>query len=850
MKPRAMKPRVMNIRSIRVMPTAATIPVLIVLLTWLLIKGMNTNSQQFELAIGTLDDFQMTESSLLRDVLAARAGVLRNYDPLVREVDALHSSLEQLGTDIGTDIPSVAAFNRLGILIDRRERLTEQFKTSNALLQNSLAYFGLFSTRLGASGEQGALVPAVSSLAAAMLHFTLNTSPEIAERVDERLDDLARLPVSPTDADAVETLLAHGRLLHDLLPATDAIVRELFAVPSRPEEDILRNNIIARHDEARRVAREYRLMLYLTSILLLVILLHLGVRLRSRARALQRHAELEHLIAGISTGFIDCEPHEIDDHIEAALAQLAAFMNVDRAYFVISGRYPRSYVWCREGAPFPDHWPIDTLNLSAEFDISLDGVIQIGAISALPASPARERLEEAGLTSWICVARITEGDIHSLLGFDCLVPQLTRPFAATSRSEELGLLRMALDAISHAVDRASLEQERARLEARLEQARRMETVGSFASGIAHNFNNIVGAILGYTEIAEARIAIPDQVSGCVEEIRRAGERARDLVDQILAFGRHRDGHRRPISIDKLLNETVSLLEASLPRTVDLTLGKVPDQVAVLGEPTQLQQVILNLCNNAAQAMDNKGNVAIDVELHDIPWAQSLSHGELTKGRYVSVSVSDKGCGISAATLARLFEPFFTTKATGNGLGLATVREIVRQHGGAMNVMSAPGTGSRFEAWLPCVGGEMMPQLRLPFLPIGNGETILLVGDDRAQVLADEEMLAALGYEPVGVTSETELLTACRDTPARFDCLILGQFATVSTALDMARKAHKIVPTLPILLTTVSIQTVDTKLLLTAGICEVVRRPMISVELASAVKRCLQANRSSPQLYSS
>ncbi|HVI88887.1 MAG TPA: two-component system VirA-like sensor kinase [Dongiaceae bacterium] len=840
----------MKIRAVKVMPTAASIPVLIILLTWLLIKGMNTNSQQFELAIGALDDFQMMESALLRDVLAARAGELRNYDPLVREVNGLHDSLEQLRVFVGTDMPSITAFNRLGVLIDRRERLAEQFKTSNALLQNSLAYFGLFSTRLGASGEQGTLVPAVSSLASAMLHFTLNTSPEVADRVNERLDDLARLPVSPADADAVETLLAHGRLLHDLLPATDAIVRELFAVPSRPEEDILRTNIIARHNEARHVAREYRLMLYLTSILLLVILLHLGLRLRSRARTLQRHAELEHLIAGISTGFIDCEPHAIDDHIEAALAQLAAFMNVDRAYFVISGRYPRSYVWCREGAPFPDHWPIDTLNLSAEFDMSLDGVIRVCAVSALPAGPGRQRLEEAGLISWICVARIADGDIHSLLGFDCLVPQLARPFATAPRSEELGLLRMALDAISHAVDRASLEQERARLEARLEQARRLETVGSFASGIAHNFNNIVGAILGYAEIAEARIAAPDQVSGCVEEIRRAGERARDLVEQILAFGRHRDGHRRPISVDQLLTETASLLEASLPRTVELMLGKVPEQITVLGEPTQLQQVVLNLCNNAAQAMDNSGSVAIDVELHDIPWAQSLSHGELTKGHYVSVCVTDKGCGISPSTLARLFEPFFTTKTTGNGLGLATVREIVRQHGGAMNVMSSPGAGSRFEAWLPCVGGEMMPQLRLPFLPTGNGETVLLVGDDRAQVLADEEMLAALGYEPVGITSEAELMSACRDAPARFDCLILGQFSTMSAATEMARKAHKIAPALPILLTTVSIQTVDTKLLLTAGICEVVRRPMISVELASAVKRCLQGNRSLPQLYPS
>lgn len=830
----------------RNMPTIFSIPVLIGLLTWLLIKGMNTNSQKFELAIGTLDDFQMTESALLRDVLSSRAGGLRNYDPLVSEIGALHASLDQLRAVAGVEMSSIAALSHLAILTDRQERLVEQFKTSNALLQNSLAYFGLFSTQLGAAGDQSTLAPAVSSLASAMLNLTLNTSPEIAERVNERLEALAQQPVSPSDADAVETLLAHGRLLHDLLPATDAIIKELFAVPSKPEEDILRANIIAQHDEARRIAREYRLMLYLTSILLLVILLHLGLRLRGRARALQRHAELEHLIAGMSTGFIDCEPQAIDDHIEAALAQLAGFINVDRAYYVIAGRHPRAYAWCREGAPFPDHWPLDALSLSAELDISLDGIIQVSAVSALSPGPARQRLEEVGVANWICVARIGEDSLHSLLGFDRLVPPVIRPFIAAPRSAELGLLRMALDAISHAVDRASLEQERARLEARLEQARRMETVGSFASGIAHNFNNIVGAILGYTEIAEARIAIPDQVSGCVEEIRRAGERARDLVEQILAFGRHRDGHRRPVDMGKLLTETVSLLEVSLPRGVDLSLGKIPDQVTVLGEPTQLQQVILNLCNNAAQAMDNEGPVAIDIELHDIPWAQSLSHGELTKGRYASISVTDKGSGISSSALARLFEPFFTTKATGNGLGLATVREIVRQHGGAMNVMSSPGAGSRFEAWLPCVGGEMVMQLRLPFLPTGDGETVLLVGDDRAQVLADEEMLAALGYEPVGIASEAELLAACRETPGRFDCLIIGQVSSVSAALELSRKIHKAAPAIPILLTTLSVQAVDSKLLLAAGIREVVRRPLISVELASALKRCMHNSSLSPQ----
>jgi signal transduction histidine kinase len=212
---------------------------------------------------------------------------------------------------------------------------------------------------------------------------------------------------------------------------------------------------------------------------------------------------------------------------------------------------------------------------------------------------------------------------------------------------ELGLLRMAIDTVAGALCRQSFERERSRLELRLQQARRMETVGTFASGIAHNLNNIVGAILGYTEMADER----QSAAGILPAIRQACERARELVDQILTFARCRDVHRHPVSVQALAAETSSLLRASLPTTVELVANDISEELTVSGVHAQLQQVILNLCSNAAQAMDHVGRVELQIGACDVAEARSLSHGSLAPGRHVRMAVSDTGRGIVWMALA-------------------------------------------------------------------------------------------------------------------------------------------------------------------------------------------------------
>src|SRR5271166_2946858 len=369
----------------------------------------------------------------------------------------------------------------------------------------------------------------------------------------------------------------------------------------------------------------------------------------------------------------------------------------------------------------------------------------------------------------------------------------------------------------------------------------MQTIGSLASGIAHNFNNIIGAILGYSEMAEPELAPGSKLGEHIDEIKRAAERGRDLVDHILTFGRRRDVRVRPIEVRAQFDEAASLLRATLPEGVELVIADVPVDIAVLGEPAQLQQVILNLCNNAAQAMEGQGRIYVAAERKDVaaPFV-ALSHGELLPGRYVCVSVIDTGRGFDDSVARRLFEPFFTTRSDGTGLGLATVQEIVRDYDGAMNVQSDPGRGSRFEAWLPAAAMDGSVALDRSALPLGRGETVLVIESERKRRLRDEEMLAALGYKPVGFERADEAIAACRAAPERFDIMLISHAPNASDGLDVARVLHRIAPRCPVLLATVSTNDISVDALAQAGIVEVLRRPVDNAELAAILARCLRS----------
>jgi CheY-like chemotaxis protein len=367
----------------------------------------------------------------------------------------------------------------------------------------------------------------------------------------------------------------------------------------------------------------------------------------------------------------------------------------------------------------------------------------------------------------------------------------------------------------------------------------MQMVGSLASGIAHNFNNIIGAILGYSEMTEPQLIRGSKPARHIDEIRRAAERGRDLVDNILTFGRRADGRARPVQMRTLLEESAALLRASLPPDVELVFEAVPADVAVSGEPAQLQQVILNLCSNAAQAIDGAGHILVATKQEQVASIVVMNDGELSPGRYVCLSVSDNGRGFDERVARRMFEPFFTTRVAGTGLGLATVREIVRDHDGAINVQSEPGCGSRFEVWLPAVAADIIAADRLSAPLLGRGETVLIVESERGRLLRDEEKLAALGYEPVGFELAADAIAACRSESARFDIILVGHASRPQGGVELARTLHEVSPLQPVLLAVASAADVSVDVLTDAGISEVLHWPLDNTELAAALARCLR-----------
>lgn len=804
---------------------------LLALLTWLLWSGLNLNSVQYDREMQALADFTRFERGISREVLTARAGLSRNYDALVRLVDSYADAHARLRDAAGADAEESAAIGVLDARVRFHQEVVEQFKSKNALLQNSFAYFGLFGSRLAASDDKAVAV-AASALAASMLHLTLDTSPAAAREVELKLDALSRLPIPAAEAGSVNALLGHGRLLHDLLPGVDAILKSLIAEANNREQDTVLALITKRQHEARALARRNRLLLYGASLLLLGGLVYLGVLLHARAMALRRRAAFEHVTASISTRFINSRPDEIKGHVESALGQLAECIGADRACFIGAGGACR---WCSPRVRFPDGWPDVALESLSRFERDENGIIFIAKVT--PGDPQGEMdlLARAGIGGWLCIPS-SGGDSSAVLAFDFARPGDLAPWAGFS------LFRMAFDAIDHAVSRVALEQEKERLQVKLQQARRLETIGTFASGIAHNFNNIVGAILGYAEIADARLNGGKGPAASISEIRRAGERARELIAQILTFGRRGEGRRERLSVGALVEETTALLAASLPSHAKLDISEKTQATIVWAEPAQLQQVILNLCNNAAQAMDRPGIIQIGMEARELSQPVRVGRSRLGPGRFVMVSVSDPGAGMDEATLDRIFEPFFTTRADGNGLGLATVREIVEDHGGAVEVQSAPGAGTRFEVWLPSIPFdepvmiEHAPELALR----GTGETVLVLEADRKRLLRHEEILAALGYEPVGFTESAEAVAACRRARSRFDVALVCHPPGGAT-LDPAAALHRAAPAMPIILAAPSTADLDAPLLLRSGVCELVHQPLASSELAAALSRCLSAS---------
>jgi signal transduction histidine kinase/ActR/RegA family two-component response regulator len=573
-------------------------------------------------------------------------------------------------------------------------------------------------------------------------------------------------------------------------------------------------------------------------------------RLHVHMRALEARLSFEKLIGAISTRFIDLPKDRFDQGIEAGLARLAEHAAADHAIIITPGPHSdsigRSYRWPRDGLGTPAMLLTDLFLTATGWCVSgyeRHGCIHVPRVAALPSSVEKARLEKFGIRSWLS---IQIGQPGKRVGFLMLATTATEarwPDAEIARMCAAG--EIFATAIAHG--RSRIESE---AEARLRQAQRLEAIGTVAGGIAHEFNNILGAVLGYGEMALAALRKNSRAHHHVLQIMKAGKRAQDVIDQIFAFSCRRSRQRRPMRAQPTIAEAIELLRTSFPPTLNIEMHLRADSAMVLSNPAELRQVVTNLCTNAAEAMDFRGSVAISLSIVEVDGCLPLSHGTLPAGRYIRFAVKDTGRGIGAAAMDRIFEPFFTTKsaADGTGLGLSTVHGIVMQQGGAMNVESRPGRGTTFEAYFPQIEGELVEADPTPDAQArrGHGETILFVDNEKQLVLLGEEMLAALGYEPVGFDTCSAALAALRADPNRFDLVLADEIMPEMSGTELARALHSIRPELPVVLMTGYGGPIRSDRLQSAAIRDVLQKPLSSAALSLCLVRHLPARKDLPK----
>ncbi len=387
-------------------------------------------------------------------------------------------------------------------------------------------------------------------------------------------------------------------------------------------------------------------------------------------------------------------------------------------------------------------------------------------------------------------------------------------------------------------ERTLAEQAQARLEGQLRQSRRLETLGTLSAGIAHDFNNLLQAIVSSTELARAKLPAGSPAAGHLTKILDASVRARDLVRQVLTFSRQVPQERQRVRLQPIVEEILALLRPSWPERIEIRSRIANQAPVILGDATQIHQVLMNLCTNARQAMA-EGPGVLEISLEPIWVGAELAAAQpsLRPGPHLRISVSDSGCGMTADARERAFEPFFTTKEVGegSGLGLSVAHGIVHSHGGDITIDSRPGRGSTFHVYLPSpdLGGESEPA---PTLTGGRRLRILFVDDEQILVQIGRSLLEGMGHQVTGVASGAEALAAFRASPETFDLVLADLTMPDQSGLDLAEELRKARPSLPVALMTAPRETPSEERLRALGIAACLTKPFALRDVAAVIEQ--------------
>ncbi|MFC1577739.1 ATP-binding protein [Thermodesulfobacteriota bacterium] len=379
-------------------------------------------------------------------------------------------------------------------------------------------------------------------------------------------------------------------------------------------------------------------------------------------------------------------------------------------------------------------------------------------------------------------------------------------------------------------------------EKQLQQVMKLQAIGTLAGGIAHDFNNILFPIVGYTELTMDDVPEDSQARQNLEEVLKAANRAKELVQQILTFSRQGSQERKPLKVQYLIKEATKLLRATIPSSIEIECNLDESCGPIKGDPTQIHQIIMNLCTNAYHAVQETGG-KLEVSLKEIyiSYEQSLDRVGMKIGKHIVLMVKDSGHGMEPQVLERIFEPYFTTKkqGKGTGLGLSVIHGIVKSHGGDITVSSRLGKGSTFKVFLPIIDDiEEEIQIIEPVIAINGKERILLIDDEEQIIDIEQQILERLGYKVTPKTDSEEALEEFAAQPDRFDLVITDMTMPKMTGDQLARRMMDIKPQIPVILCTGFNEAISEEKALAMGIDKFVMKPIVKDELASTIRTVL------------
>ena len=455
----------------------------------------------------------------------------------------------------------------------------------------------------------------------------------------------------------------------------------------------------------------------------------------------------------------------------------------------------------------------------------------------------------------VVVRRLPDGHeklvaMHSLAPFDVrvvvtrdldIVLASWRETAEAAAVALLLLLGISSVAVHFAVlaTRRRTEAQRA-MQAQVARASRLESLGTLAGGVAHDFNNVLAAIVGYGEMARDEASDGSNQARYLDHVLQAGLRGKALVERIITFSRGGARASMVFELEPVVEEVLALLSASLKPGIVLERALEAPGARLRGDPTQAFEAVMNLCTNAMQAMPRGGMLTVALQRIDVQAARVLSHSSLAPGHYVALTVADQGSGITAEVAEHLFEPFFTTRAaqSGTGLGLAVVHGVVAEFGGAIDVQSRPGHGARFTLYLPESAEAAGRAETAEAARAGTGQRLLVVDDQGELVAMAEEMLRTLGYEPDGYTDPQAALQALCEAPGRYVAVITDEVMPRLSGTQLAQAVRERLPDLPVLLVSGSGGAALARRAATAGVTRVLAKPLQRADLARVLAALL------------